>query len=665
MNRTEAKEFILEHSTNYFERDNSGNGFICPICGSGSGTHGTGITENPQSRKHFTCWVGCFENADIFEIIGKQYNTNDFKEQFKIACEFFRITLDEQPIIIKTSKKIIHNPPMQPVQERSQIPTDYAEFFKEAAQNINATDYHRGLSQATLKHFQVGYVSEWQHPKIPNAPKTPRLIVPNSKESYLARDTRENSTAQQKEYLKMRVGTSELFNKSALLQIEKPVFIVEGEFDAMSIYEVGGQAVGLCSIANKKKIIDFMKEHLPNVPPLIISLDNDDKGKEAAKELTVELDNLNFSSYRIYSLPEGMKDANEFLNSDCESFMEWVKNGADYNFEDMGRNERKEFEHEAVSYHLNSFLEEVAKNREGREIPTGFTNLDNELDGGLYPGLYVIGANSSVGKTTLVLQIGDNMAQSGYGVLIFSLEMGTNELIAKTLSRMTAIKSLERYNNTDYAKTTRGILRGVYTEMDKVIISEAIREYQEWGKSIHITEGVGNVGIEHIKTQVEKYMKFNNGKPPVVIIDYLQVLAPYSEKMTDKQNVDKNILELKRMSRDFQIPVIGISSFNRESYSAPVSMASFKESGSIEYSSDILLGLQYNGWDYLDNEKGEKDTTRGQRIRDIKKRNEEAARNLRSQEIQIKILKNRNGKRGSVILNFFPAFNYFYQDRGI
>ena len=43
---------------------------------------------------------------------------------------------------------------------------------------------------------------------------------------------------------------------------------------------------------------------------------------------------------------------------------------------------------------------------------------------------------------------------------------------------------------------------------------------------------------------------------PVVLIDYLQILAPYSDKLTDKQSVDKNILELKRLSRDYKIPII-------------------------------------------------------------------------------------------------------------
>ena len=238
--------------------------------------------------------------------------------------------------------------------------------------------------------------------------------------------------------------------------------------------------------------------------------------------------------------------------------------------------------------------------------------------------------------------------------------MSRFELIAKTLSRMSFVKSLSEYKSTVYAKTTRSVLLGSYnTEFDSKIISEAMNDYSDWGRNIYITEGIGNVGVSHVKEKVEEFRKFTN-ETPVVVIDYLQILAPYSVKMTDKQNVDKNITELKRLSRDFNIPVLGVSSFNRESYSVPVSMASFKESGAIEYSSDVLIGLQYNGWDYRDNES---DIIRSKRLREVRKMMEEAARNLSSQDMQLKILKNRNGLKGNLFFDFFPAFNYFRPQR--
>ena len=154
--------------------------------------------------------------------------------------------------------------------------------------------------------------------------------------------------------------------------------------------------------------------------------------------------------------------------------------------EQLQKEERIDFEREAVSYYLNDFLQEIQRNREGRAIPTGFENLDEKFDGGLYPGLYFIGANSSLGKTTLILQIADNIAESGHGVLVFSLEMSRNELIAKSLSRMSLLKSLEIYGHTKYAKTTRGILRGKYNNIEGDLISQSLREYAEFGQNLHI-----------------------------------------------------------------------------------------------------------------------------------------------------------------------------------
>jgi len=122
-------------------------------------------------------------------------------------------------------------------------------------------------------------------------------------------------------------------------------------------------------------------------------------------------------------------------------------------------------------------------------------------------------------------------------------------------------------------------------------------------------------------------------------------------KATDKQNTDKAVLELKRLSRDKKIPVIAISSFNRDNYTAPVNLASFKESGAIEYSSDILLGLQLAGMDELSQSDGKRTETTRQieekKIADPRK-------------AQLKILKNRNGKIGiSLYYDYYPMFNMF------
>ena len=133
-------------------------------------------------------------------------------------------------------------------------------------------------------------------------------------------------------------------------------------------------------------------------------------------------------------------------------------------------------------------------------------------------------------------------------------------------------------------------------------------------------------------------------------------MAPYSERYTDKQNVDKSVLELKRISRDYDTTIIGISSFNRANYTAPVNMASFKESGAIEFSADVLIGLQYEGMDYND---GENEKQRNRRIKNLLDEQILLGRHGKAQSIQVKILKNRNGSKGDAVMEFYPMFNYF------
>ena len=132
--------------------------------------------------------------------------------------------------------------------------------------------------------------------------------------------------------------------------------------------------------------------------------------------------------------------------------------------------------------------------------------------------------------------------------------------------------------------------------------------------------------------------------------------------MTDKQIIDKNVMELKRLSRDYKTAVIGISSFNRENYLAPVNLTSFKESGAIEYSSDVLMALQYSGMDY---QEGDTEQRRSSRIRELIKKQQQLGKDGMAQSIQVKILKNRNGVIANTDLLFYPKYNCFEERKDI
>ena len=684
MDREQAREYMVARSTAYLKPDKSGKGFICPICGSGSGKNGTGITSKDNNR-HFTCWAGCFTSADIIDIIGLVNGLTDYNSKLQKAASEYGIVIESGHRTVTpnegfapkateyrkqsengqvTQENIRNASHTTPQQEENE--PDYTDFFLQAHRHIAETDYpqRRGLSKAVIDRFKLGYDANYT--KGTGGKIWEACIIPTGKHSYVARNTDPDASKGDR-YRK--TGASQIFNRKALQEATQPVFIVEGEIDAMSFYEVGAEAVGLGSISNAKKLVDLLEKKKPS-KPLIIALDNDPdpdtraRVEKAVGELTEGLERLRIPFYRLS--PYGKyKDANEALQADRGAFAAAIREAieqAETEEKETLDQEKEQLKREAVAFSLQSFIKDIEESKKASFIPTGFPDLDHILDGGLYAGLYIVGAISSLGKTTFCLQIADQVAQAGQDVLVFSLEMARNELIAKSISRLTYIGDIAQYKTHTHAKTTRGILTGSryanYSQTERELIEASITAYARYAKNIYITEGIGNVGVKEIRDKVEKHIKLT-GKAPVVVIDYLQILAPADIRATDKQNTDKAVLELKRLSRDYSIPVIGISSFNRDNYNAPVNLASYKESGAIEYSSDLLLGLQYEGMDYKE---GETDKQRESRIRKLIEEAVEAGKKGEAQKIQIKILKNRNGSKGSTILDFYPMFNYFTQE---
>lgn len=130
---------------------------------------------------------------------------------------------------------------------------------------------------------------------------------------------------------------------------------------------------------------------------------------------------------------------------------------------------------------------------------------------------------------------------------------------------------------------------------------------------------------------------------PVVLIDYLQIIAPVDVHFTDKQNLDRIVCGLKKLSRAHGLTILAISSFNRENYNLEVSMSAFKESGGIDYSADVLLGLQARG--------------AGSRSFNL---DEEKRKDPR--ELELKILKNRSAAlRNPIPFRYYPAFSFFQE----
>lgn len=672
MDRDQAREELKIRLPDYVEsitqKSKGRNMYVCPLCGSGSGAHGTGAF-SVKDGVRWTCF-SCGKGGDIFDLYGAINGTEDFNERFDGLCGMYGITVDSHGSTVgehgnrNTAAQIASGGAKSKQQKEPE--TDYTDFLLQAHEHIGETDYwkQRGLSRETVDRFKIGYVAEWRIPlesylKDKTAttqngktrtkegweyiPVSPRLIIPTSKYSYLARDTRTELAEDQKKYTKSKVGGVRMFNRKSLQEAVKPIFVVEGEIDAMSIVEVGGEAVALGSTANGGKFIELCKAQKP-CQPLIIALDNDDAGRGAAERLKKDLTGIGVPFFDVNPYGDE-KDANAALMANREAFAQAIADAENIRSE-AEQAEREEYMRNSAANCLQSFIDGVAESANTPCISTGFEKLDAVLDGGLYEGLYNMGAISSLGKTTLTMQIADQIAQNGKDVLIFSLEMSRNELIAKSVSRHTMQRVFATGGDARNAKTARGITTGKryqnYSTAEKELIKESIEEYAKYADHLYISEGVGDIGAAEIRETIKRHVLFT-GVTPVVVVDYVQILAPYNERATDKQNTDKAILELKRISRDFKTPVIGISSFNRENYKNAVTMEAFKESGAIEYSSDVLIGLQLSGAGTAGF-----DAT------------EEKAKDPR--EIELIVLKNRNGAVGGKVgFKYYPKFNLFVE----
>lgn len=650
MNREQAKELVKSYLPDYLRSKgiNIRKNFNC--------LNPDHTDKNPSmsydsKRNKVHCFAGsCGADYDIFDLIGIDYGLTDAKDIFNKAYELYNITIDDtQPAAAMPARK-----------EKAPSAKDFTSYYKSLQGSLKdpaAQEYlkQRGISESTAAKYGLGYdkaFKTFNKDEDQNIHWTTwrALIIPTGKGSYVARNI--DKPAEPERYNRYRKeGSIQIFNSKALYMANKPVFITEGELDALSIIEAGGEAVGLGSTAYINRFINLVKQQKP-AQPLIISLDADGEGQKAEDKLAEELYKENIPAY-LCDICGSAKDANAALLQDRGRFI------ADIEAAERVPEEEKEAQAEALkeaylkensaASYLQAFKEGITASVNTPAISTGFYNLDEILDGGLYEGLYILGAISSLGKTTIALQLADNLAQQGKDVLIFSLEMARTELIAKSISRLTY---LEADNSMD-AKTARGITAGAryarYSDREKALIDRAINRYKEdYAQHIFIHEGIGDIGVQKIKEVVQKHISIT-GNNPVVIIDYLQVLAPPDDRrsLTDKQIVDRNVLELKRLSRDEKLTVIGISSFNRESYKAggiskgKVGMTDYKESGALEYSADVLMGLEFTS-------AGNKDY------------NEQEEKRKDPRQIRLVILKNRNGKAWvNANFEYYPLFNYY------
>ena len=228
------KGHIQDYAEEILTKSKGKDQYECIFCGSGTGSNGTGALTIYQDS--FYCF-SCRKSGDIFDLIQQAEGISKNKV-IQYVAKKYGVDIDN-------------------ISEKEEN-VDYTAFYRECNKHLQDTDYHRGISLDTLNRFLVGYVAQWQHPKSPYSPPTPRLIIPTSRTSYLARDTRKSDEIpqNQRNYTKSKVGSVHIFNEKTLKNSDI-VYLVEGEVDALSIIDVGGNAVGLGSVSNIHSLLAF------------------------------------------------------------------------------------------------------------------------------------------------------------------------------------------------------------------------------------------------------------------------------------------------------------------------------------------------------------------------------------------------------------------------
>ena len=654
MNKDEAIRKIKAQSPDAFLERARKRGWICPACGNGSGRDGDGIVLNKKAEGRYKCFR-CGLSGDIFDLTGERFGLSGFNERLQKACEIYGISIDNGAGASERKRRERTAGAVGGIAD-PRTGDDLSEYFSARCAAVGDTDYFggRGISADVCGRFGLGYDPAFDDGGRLKRP-FPAVIFPTSAQTFEARNISAAPGAKGFRYYKH--GQAVMFNGGALArEKEKPLFVVEGIIDALSVIEAGGEAIGLSSADNFRLLLSELDRVTPS-KPLILCFDRDDAGAGFEEKLAEGLNKRGIPFLRASAeLIGAYHDPNDRLMNDREGLTKALGEvcARAALLPDPAEKGRDEYMRTSAGKTVPAFIEAIRANACKPKLSTGFAEIDKALDGGLYTGLYFIGAVSSLGKTTLTLQIADNLAKQGRDVLFFSLEQSRFDLMSKSVSRESFLYCRKNGLADANAKSNLAIMDGRrwsgFSETENDVVKGAFRAYEGFAQHIFIYEGIGNISVAEIREKIKLHISVTGNTRPVVFIDYVQILkaAEGDERSTDKQIVDHNVTALKQLSRDFDIPVIAVSSLNRENYKQRINMAAFKESGAIEYGSDVLIGLQFAGT--------------GDPGFDI-----DQARAKDPKEIDFCILKNRNGRTTpeGIPMLFYSVFNCFIDEDGI
>tara|TARA_B100001109_G_scaffold100756_1_gene82174 strand:- start:9452 stop:10813 length:1362 start_codon:yes stop_codon:yes gene_type:complete len=263
-------------------------------------------------------------------------------------------------------------------------------------------------------------------------------------------------------------------------------------------------------------------------------------------------------------------------------------------------------------------IEEIENRGTGLSgLATYFTDLDNYLSGLQEGNLAVIASRPSMGKSSLALNIGTNVAKEGKVVAFFSLEMTKEELVQRVLF--------------SEAKVTSGDARKGQLGPEK------------WSRVVEAASKVNNLPLYFDDAPVitvtdirAKSRRLKSAKNlDLIIVDYLQLMQSSSGD-NRQQEIAEISRNLKNLARELKVPILALSQLNRAAEAREDKrprLGDLRESGAIEQDADIVMMLYRD--DYYNP---------GTDVPGV---------------AEVNIVKNRSGMTGKVELFFSKEFTQF------
>lgn len=259
-------------------------------------------------------------------------------------------------------------------------------------------------------------------------------------------------------------------------------------------------------------------------------------------------------------------------------------------------------------------------------IPTGFRSVDQVL-GGLQPSdLITLAARPAVGKTSWCLNVayqvmGDSY-RAGKNVLMFSLEMGREQLVRRLLSMESRINQVQLRNGSFDEEAWESI----------VSASDNLRKGQMW------IDDTAGLSLADMRSRARR-VQMEHGLD-LIIVDYMQLLHAYNDngKIPDNRAQEVSMLSggLKELARELNVPVLALAQLSRaveQRQNKVPQLSDLKESGSIEQDSDIVMFIH---------------------------RDEKLPMMENGYILNIIVAKHRNGPVGVAPLLFSPQLTRFY-----